>query len=235
MKMKTATAYREFRRDQAGTFTLESTLVMPTVLIVMLFVLLFAVLAVERSFVYYRSAIVAERVAFNWSNSAKSYETGAFPDSRYDGLYRRLFQDGALHRLFGMGSRQEEFITVTFPAIPDSDQTDSRLPERKLRIGAAALTEDMTGKISYRNDFLWGKIGVQTKGNSVFSPLRTWRGDAKTERSANVEALAVEPAEWIRSFELIRYFTSKIGGSKQEASAYRSEASTVLRRAGASR
>lgn len=218
-------------KSESGSFSIESTLVFPVLMTVMLLTAIFAIWTADRTIVYFRASTAAERIAFNWSNSSKTFITGAYPDGRYDGLYRRLFEDAALARLFEIAAGNDGETTVVFPANGSSDED---LTRRKLREGSRGLGVGMRGELRYRNDFVWGVIVANAGGLSLYDPLVKFRRDDAGTSSA-ARAVTVEPAESVRSFDLIRYYAAKIRSSKDGESAYRGKAAAVVGRLGGGR
>ncbi|MFC5701904.1 hypothetical protein ACFPVX_11450 [Cohnella faecalis] len=216
-------------KSESGSFSIESTLVFPIILTVMLLVVVFAAWTADRAIVYFRASAAAERIAFNWSNSSKAFATGAYPDGRYDGLYRRLFEDAALARLFGIAAGNDGETTVAFPANVPSDDED--LSRRKLREGSRDLGIGMRGELRYRNDLLWGLIVAEAGGLSLYAPIAKFRGK-DADASSAARAVSVEPAESVRSFDLIRYYAAKIRSSKEGEPAYRGKAAAIVGRLG---
>jgi hypothetical protein len=85
-----------------------------------------------------------------------------------------------------------------------------------------------TGEIDYRNAGIKRQIEVRLTGNWIAEPLSWIRGDGETE--AEVTALIVEPAEFIRSFDLVRYYASRIKEAGAGGDAYRDKAGGVLQK-----
>lgn len=100
---------KQLRRDDKGMFTLETTLIFPTIFIVTIAMILFSLVIYQKVVIFQRAHIIAERVAFTWDNSAKDFETGAFEDYEYpsmedqDGLYWRTNYIGEtfINKVFG--------------------------------------------------------------------------------------------------------------------------------------
>lgn len=87
-------------RNDEGSFTLETTLVFPTIFFLTIIMILFSLTIYEKVVVYQKAHKVAERISFTWDNSMKKFETGHFEKNEYtsmpamDGLYWRTNEIG---------------------------------------------------------------------------------------------------------------------------------------------
>lgn len=213
-------------RDDAGTITLEASAIIPWVLLMTFIVVLFALFISQRSLLYYGSSVLSERTAFNWSNSSKVSTTGSYPEGKYDGLYWRLADDGLVQGLFG-GSEGKEGIRVD--VYPDMEDGVGASPEDKLKKGgfdSAAAVSLGTGEISYRNIGIKRVVETSLKSEWLPEPLAWLRGEQNAE--ATTSALVVEPTEFLRSFNFIRYYASKMKSSPDGEAGYQKKARNVL-------
>ncbi|WP_117168153.1 hypothetical protein [Paraliobacillus sediminis] len=103
-------------------FTLETTLIFPTIFIVTIAMILFSLVIYQKVVIFQRAHIIAERVAFTWDNSEKDFETGAFEIYEYPSMDD---QDGLYWRTNYIG---ETFIKKVFgDDIGDSGVTDDKI------------------------------------------------------------------------------------------------------------
>ncbi|RED54757.1 TadE family protein [Cohnella lupini] len=216
-------------KDSDGSVSLEASMVFPWVLMITFLLVVFALFISQRALLYYSSTVMAERTAFSWSNSTKDSRSGAYPQGQYDGLYWRLTDDALVRGLFGLVTDQEAATSVRI----DSEMVEGqgRNAENKLqRIGyeTASVHRMGTGEIDYRNAGINRQIEVRVTGNWIAEPLSWIRGDGETE--TEVTALIVEPAEFIRSFDLVRYYASRIKEAGAGGDAYRDKAGGVLQK-----
>ncbi|MFC5470344.1 hypothetical protein ACFPPD_16680 [Cohnella suwonensis] len=213
--------------DEAGSVTLEASAVLPWVFLMTALSVLFALYVFHRSTLYYGMSITAERTAYAWSNSAKETKTGAFEEGRYDGLYWRLTDDALVKGLFGLASGDES-VEVAIGQDSGENAISVSGAEEKLRKRASDSRRWMDGgEIGYRNIALKREIRVERPAEEMPGPLRWLRGDR--EREMNVTALIVEPAEFLRTFELIRYYASKMKSSPEGANTYKEKAGDALK------
>ncbi|SFB28497.1 hypothetical protein SAMN05216312_105236 [Cohnella sp. OV330] len=199
-------------------------MLMPTLLIVTFLLVFYALFTAQNAIVHYNSAVTAERAAFNWSHAESEFATGAYEDGRYDGLYWRLTDDALLQGLFGW-TAGESADSLTFPGAADPRD---RLTLRKLYPAAEALSENWEGSIRYERGGIQREIAVSAADPGELSPLALLRGSsvASSESSAPV----TEPAEWMRTFDLVRYYTAKVKREGGGAESYLGKAGSLLGR-----
>ncbi|TJY40923.1 pilus assembly protein [Cohnella pontilimi] len=219
--------WRAFVREEGGSVTLEASMIFPWVLLLTFLLILFAVVLNRYVLNFYSASVTVERAAFSWSNSAKELRTGAYPNGQYDGLYWRLKDDALLAGLFGWNHEQE---SVRVPVEPGMPGDEGYTPEQKLRKSGHLVTGQIQGTLSYRNEWWKRIIAMETAGTPVPQPLRAFRGKAGQSSEVAVSAVVVEPAELIRSFDLVRYYKAQISGKGQGADSFRSKAAAVLER-----
>jgi hypothetical protein len=218
---------RMLTRNDEGSVTLEASMVFPWVLIITFLLILFSIVLTQHVLQYYSATVTGERSAFDWSNSAKEVRTGAYPSGRYDGLYWRIQDDSLLAGLFGWTINQDG---VKVPISLESAGNGGSSAEDKLRKAAGTLPEGIGGEIGYRNQLWKREISVVATGGQIPVPLRRIRGGEGRAGSANVMAVVVEPAEMIRTFDLIRYYRAKINQKGDGAASYRAKAADILKR-----
>ncbi len=101
--------WKIFKKNEKGMFTLEASLIFPTIFIVTIALILFSLVIYEKVVIYQRAHLIAERTVFTWDNSHKEFETGNFAENEYstmsggDGLYWRTNYIG------------QQFIQKIFP------------------------------------------------------------------------------------------------------------------------
>lgn len=109
-------AILNFKKEQKGSFTLETSLVFPVLFILTISLVLFSITIYEKVVVYQKAYVVAERIAHTWDNSYKDFETGKFSKEEYtskkgnDGLYWRTNRIGMgfVEDVFGPQDSVEE-------------------------------------------------------------------------------------------------------------------------------
>ncbi len=220
---------KSWRNDSDGSISLEASMVFPWVLMITFLLLLFALFVSQGALLYYSSSIMAERTAFSWSNSTKDARTGAYPPGQYDGIYWRLTDDALVQGLFGLVADKGAAASVIVDSELASGQGQSAEDKLK-RLGyeTASVHRMGAGEMNYSNAGIKREIEVKLTGSWIAEPLSWMRGDGEAE--AETTALIVEPAEFIRSFDLVRYYASRIKGAGAGGDAYRDKAGGVLRK-----
>lgn len=86
-----------FKKDKSGSFTIEASIIFPTLLILTLCLIFFSLVIYQKAMMHYSATTIAERIAYTWDNSKKDWVTGEFKASDYttydpgdDGLYWRF-------------------------------------------------------------------------------------------------------------------------------------------------
>ncbi|OMF38910.1 hypothetical protein BK133_00725 [Paenibacillus sp. FSL H8-0548] len=209
-------------RKEQGSFTLESTIVFPLLLGLILLFILFGMYMYQKVIVYYAASTTAERAAYSWDNSSREARNGMLTNLSYDGLYWRISEDKLLGSLFGT-SEEEGTAVVALPLMEAKAEENDPLANRKLKqsvewIGKAGLAYE--GQVSYERSAVKKTIEVKLKAplsNQLVE--KSWlRRESKSVAAASV----VDPVEFIRSVDLVRYYYAKFskgaGGGEQSRS-----------------
>ena len=212
--------------DSSGSFTLEASMLLPWVLMLTFMLLFFALYISQGALLYYSSSVMAERAAFGWSNSSSDVRTGGYSPGRYDGLYWRLSDDALVQSLFGLASGEAGSRAEVYP---DMEEGEGGGAVGKLERAAYATTarhRTGTGELRYRNVGLKREIDAELSSAWLAVPLVRFRGGGPAE--AQVTALVVEPAEFVRSFDLIRYYAAKLRSAPEGEEKRRAQPSEVF-------
>ncbi|WP_042164325.1 TadE/TadG family type IV pilus assembly protein [Paenibacillus gorillae] len=211
-------------RCEQGSFTLESAIVFPVLLMMVLIFVLFAIYLYQQTIVYYTASVTAERTAYSWDNSSRNTRSGIVEGDAYDGLYWRVAEDQALQSLFGLsaGSDSDE-VMLELPTA--GEREGMGLAARKLAGGSAWLGEGklahFQGAIAYERGLLKREVKVSLKQPVSLAPLERMLG--RTEPGAIANASIVDPVEFIRTVDLVRYYTEKFksawGGTEKDGAA----------------
>ncbi|GGG76576.1 TadE/TadG family type IV pilus assembly protein [Paenibacillus radicis (ex Gao et al. 2016)] len=208
---------------ERGSFTLESAIVFPVLLVMVLIFILFAVYLYQQTMVYYTASVTAERTAYSWDNSNRNTRSGIVEGDAYDGLYWRVAEDQALQSLFGLstGTAPDE-VTLQLPST--GERESMKLAARKLAGGSSWLGEGklarFQGSIAYERGLLKREVKVSLKQPISLVPLEKMLG--RTEPRAVANASIVDPVEFIRTVDLVRYYTEKfssVWGGNEKAGA----------------
>lgn len=197
---------RRLWKNNEGNFTIEASFVLPIVLLVTALLLFLCLYVYQRSFLVQASSAASERSAFIWDNSHRDAVTGEMAEGQYDSLYWRLTEDQLLTSLFNLGSR----APVRTISIPGGTQS-GELTDVKMAKGAALVPNGMAGEMKFDNKVLLRKVSTELTWPISISPLdKVMSGGTDLEIHSN--AYIVDPVEFIRTVELMRYYGSKFKG-----------------------
>jgi len=218
---------RWLKREQ-GSFTLESTVVFPMLFGLILLFILFGMYMYQKVIVYYAASSTAERAAFSWDNSNREARSGMIIEPGYDGLYWRIGEDGMLSSLFGIRG-EDAAVKVVLPLEAPDGEGNNDLSVRKMEKSARWLGEaDLRyeGLISYSGGVLKRVIMVKLKEPlSAGNIEKSW---LKREPKSVSSATVVDPTEFIRSVDLVRYYSSRFANRAGGAGQAKTQAGQVL-------
>jgi len=195
---------RKLCSSTGGSFTLEASTVFP-LLFGALFLYFIVALYLFQQGVFYSGAVMAsEAAAFRWDNSRRDAASGLPPAGEDDGLYWRLTEDGLLRGMMNMGQPAESISAYPLDrrgAVPYD------LPAVKLAKAGDRLNESWTGEMRY----LRGVHGMIETRLYPSVPIDLPGG---RKIGAAAKAQPSDPVEFIRSIDLVRYYTAKFRTSE---------------------
>ncbi|EFM11753.1 conserved hypothetical protein [Paenibacillus curdlanolyticus YK9] len=220
--------------DDSGSYTLEATVVFPVLFAIIAALLLFMGYMYEKAVLYGAASVTSERTAFLWDNSKRDRVTGLAEDGAFDGLYWRLGEDHMLDALFGLATGEADsgasVVIGRGRGGGQSEQAgteDDSLAERKLARDSVYLRESAGGENRYKRGAFDRQIETALRLPVDINLLNQWLG--RSEPQALSGSVIVEPTEFIRSVDLLRYYTSKFGNrSSAGGAAKRKEAGQVI-------
>ncbi|MFC4601020.1 hypothetical protein [Cohnella hongkongensis] len=212
--------------ETAGSFTLEASMLLPWVVMLTFLLLLFSLYMSQGALLYYSSAVMAERAAYSWANSSADIRTGGYPAGQHDGLYWRLSDDALVQGLFGMASDEAGASVEVYAGMSEGEGSGAAAKLRKAAYATSAKHNAGAGELSYYNIGVKRRIDAELRSRWLAVPLVRFRGGGPAE--AHVSALVVEPAEFVRAFDLIRYYAAKLQNAPEGEANYRSQAGEVL-------
>ncbi|WP_145050798.1 TadE family protein [Paenibacillus xylanexedens] len=209
------------RNKEEGSFTIEASLVFPVVLFTLVILLFFSMYMYQKTFLNQHAYAASERAAYSWDNSHKQAMTGEFATGEYDNLYWRLKDDQLLGTLFGWAGADNQ-VTVSVPA-----GEGGSLSEQKLSQAVQGMPTAMNGTIEYQNTLIQRK--VTTKLEQMISlPLPSFLFDSGNNVFTTASSAVVEPVEFIRTVDLIRYYGAKFKGKGGTGDSNAAEAGQVV-------
>lgn len=228
--LKTSGRLKRWSKDERGSYTLEAAIVLPTLFAMVLVFLIFGMYLYQKTVVYYAAAVTSERAAFSWDNSHRDPKTGMLLEPQYDGLYRHLGSDGALASLFGLDGKEEE-RTIEIPEEADEsgagEKTDfavKKLVKASGWMSTASLPYD--GAARYVGNGLSRLVEVKLRKPIQLLPWE--RSLIRGEPGASADGYVVDPVEFVRSVELVRYYSAKLSQYPMGRTTAKSRANEVL-------
>ncbi|MFE0560588.1 TadE family protein [Paenibacillus sp. NPDC058910] len=215
-------------KDETGSFTVEASLVLPIVLMVTVLLLFLCLYIYQKSMLVQASAAASERTAYSWDNSHKIAATGSVEQGQYDSLYWRLTDDNVVGTLFGLaGGDSTRSITL-----PQGEAEGGKLPELKMSKGGMAVPASMAGEMRYSNQLLIRKVTTSLNEQVSLTPLSRILDDGG-QIKVSAQSIVVDPVEFIRTVDLMRYYGSKFQGGRNGTD--KAAAGEVLQKFGGSR
>ncbi|ANS73542.1 hypothetical protein AWM70_02255 [Paenibacillus yonginensis] len=218
---------------EEGYFTLEASLLLPAVFVAILVLMFLCLYFYQHVLSGQTAAVAAERIAYSWNNSSKESRTGEYKESEYDPLYWRLTDDALLQSIFSGAGTGTETGTTSSKEVQTELPTGSAEPAaaltvRKLQQTGKELPAVFNGRLVYSHQMLKRSIEADLTRELPVSPLNKITGG---DWGINVRAVSyiLEPAEWIRTIELARYYAARFQSDGGQATSQH-EAGEVLRR-----
>jgi len=191
-------------RQEDGSFTVEASMLFPFIFMIIIGLLFFCLYTYQKVVLVYIGSVSVERTAYNWDNSSKEAATGAFQYGQFDGLYWRLTDDQTLDVLFGLTGQAQG----TSYELHRSGSEVSSLPTRKMAGASVAVPAAIRGTMQYQNQGWRRSVTVDVLNPLRFKPLE-WMMGRQVSLQTQVSSSVVDPVEFIRTVELVRYYGAK--------------------------
>ncbi|RKN84154.1 TadE/TadG family type IV pilus assembly protein [Paenibacillus ginsengarvi] len=194
-------------RSEKGSYTLESALIYPTILIAVVSLIFVSLFVYKQASLYETASETAERAAFTWDNSGKDFESGYVLPNRHDGLYWRTGSDG-LSGMFSFGGGFG-LQKVELPAGSNGNVSSAAAaPAGKLARAAGELPGLFEGELTYRHGIIDREVTVRLEQTGTLPFMaKTWM---HSRMDAEVRSVVTEPAELIRSIDFVRTFVVRV-------------------------
>ncbi|GAA3404583.1 TadE/TadG family type IV pilus assembly protein [Paenibacillus hodogayensis] len=200
---KGAAALQRFVRSERGSYTLESALIYPTILLALVSIVFMSLFLYEKSVLYYTASMTAERAAYSWDNTRKDWTTGNVAPGQYDGLYWRTGSDG-IGGMFAFGSA----LGLQKVLLPADGSSGGQGPKAKLTRAAEGLPADVTGELTYRHGLIDREVTARL-GRRGLLPFLASQWDS-SYMQAQVKSIVTEPVELIRNVDFVRTFVVRV-------------------------
>ncbi|WP_018975889.1 hypothetical protein [Saccharibacillus kuerlensis] len=178
---------------------------MPIVMLCLIMILMLCLYLYQSAMLVQASAITSERAAYSWNNQHKEARTGGFEKGQNEDLYWRLTEDQLLSALFSGLGGAEASETVAVPG-----GGGASLGSKKMVKAAEELPAGMNGTMTSKRGLLHPIKTVLHTPLSL-TPIQRIAGN---EMGGAQYSTVVEPVEFIRNIELIRYYAGKFKADK---------------------
>jgi hypothetical protein len=195
-----------FCRSEAGSFHIESTLLMPVVFWFTLAMLGLGFVAYQKGDLLQSAYEWSERSAYVWKDSHKDAVTGAFVYQDMDDVYAGMASEGLGWLRASLSGFRQAGITL-----PELKLTGQSLSGRKLLRSSQGLEGHISGEGAYFNRVLEGEIRADWSRDwaawvqNIMAP----QGRRLQEGAA---AYVADPVEFLRTVELVTTYASKLKG-----------------------
>lgn len=186
--------------DEQARYTIEASLLFPIILLMTMSLMLLSLFHYRLAIISIQAALVAERTAYVWGNSAKEISTGALMFNQYDGLYEDSFINDVKHMIVPESSISSNH-TIANNIKPISNR------ELKLSKAFFYLPKGMNGEVSYARSFLTSKINARIT-QSVFVQNPFWRSGRIIYDTAS--STITNPESVIRNVDLFVNYAVRI-------------------------
>lgn len=200
MKIRSEFRKCEWLRREEGSVTLESSLLLPAAILIVVCAALWLTVSAQSGLAYVTAGASADRVAAHWSNSGKHPKSGMYFPAQSDPLYWRWNQDGGSDWLLPIGSFDAEMVSLP------SAEYDSSVVRRKLA-GAAYDWPAAYRGMSAMSGGGWPRSIVVEAAVPLTLPGGLSLPQLAVGRSAES---VTDPAEWIRTIQLIIGYIPRI-------------------------
>ncbi|MDO3408635.1 pilus assembly protein [Saccharibacillus sp. CPCC 101409] len=194
---------------------------MPVVMLCAIMVLMLCLYLYQSAMLVQASAITSERAAYSWNNSHKDARNGSFGEGKEDreDLYWRLTEDQLLGSVFGALGGAEASETIGVPG-----GSGESLGSKKMAAAANELPAGMSGTMTDKRGLLHPITAVLHTPLALTPIKRITGGDMGGSQYSTV----VEPVEFIRNIELVRYYAGKFKADEAVPNAEKGGAAVAM-------
>lgn len=200
---------RRLYRDQQGSFTVESSLVLPIILLATVGMILLGLYIYQQNSNYYIASIASERTAYTWDNSHKNINSGGFSVVSQDGLYWRVFQDHSSGLFSILAPGNGSTTSVELHHGNANTNNNFSLPQKKLLKASEILPPLDKVSLIYSRSLLERTVTIRLEDSlrnpQLLSPWLAVNG-YNTEASSRI----VDPVEWIRLVDFVQKYVAAL-------------------------
>lgn len=190
---------RKAYTDARGSVTLEASIIMPAVLLILFSLIFFSMYIYQQLVVLDAAVYTARQRAATWDSSYKNLEDGYNSSGGDDGLYWRTFEDAG-----GTGGNQSAVDTGGSPLVMNKVQAARNFINRQLS-GSLLDPQDTEIIVSYDNSLIRRLVQVYIR-QEISIPFGWLLDILGGTISVRAVADVVEPVEYIRNIDMaVRY------------------------------
>lgn len=198
-------------RDEKGNFTLESSLVFPLIILVIVVMMLAAVYMYQVIFLQYVSISAAERASYIWDDHDRALSTGSKLSEFQYGVYESDMLLQLITKVIPIAQKNEArslyfSSSERYEALMTQSLVDDKL--NLLKEYASNLPIRMNGSIDYSTASLLPRIEIQLK--QQISPLFFQHYMLLPSPSYKVNRSLVQPIGLIRDTDFVIFLSEKI-------------------------
>ncbi|WP_128894079.1 hypothetical protein [Longirhabdus pacifica] len=194
--------YKWFKSQQ-GSFTLESTLAFPVIIMFVVLLLGLTTASYDHVKLIFYSQTSVERAAYIWDNEQRDIETGAYgmKPKTMGAFYWRWTDDKAYNIFLGFNNPS---VTVDIPA-GESNSDDRATMKLTKAIQDLPADEAYSGSLSYSNYILERRVDgkLEQEVNSPFINQVSILGETEVVLGEEAKSWIIEPTEFIRTVDFI--------------------------------
>lgn len=194
---------KKLLRGENGSYTVEATLLFPIIFLMLISSLLLGLKIYIKAEMFAVSSEVALQTAYAWGDSNADLRTGHIKHPKEDGLYWQVEQQ--LHVWLNA-----LFQAIHARGVSDDQKTHvegeySALLQKKLQRSLQKMPSSYRTEIHYETVWNGGKVVVQAS-QPFSSPVALFPAHI----TADASAWTVDPVEWIRGTQLLRFFVQEL-------------------------
>jgi len=207
---------RYFIRDERGNMSLESALVFPIIMSVIVIMTVAAIYVFQVVFLQYVSLSTVERAAFIWDDADRQINTGQVRSEEQYGLYENEIMLQLVSKIIPIDiSQRTTSLDITSDTNSESVES-STAPLTNLIVDKLTLAQrhieqmnlNVNGQVSYSHPAVLPRIEVNI--TQQLSPL-IWQNEQVFASPAyTTHRSLVNPISFIRSVDLVIYYTEKL-------------------------
>lgn len=205
-----------FRLDERGNATLESMLVFPLILAVIVIMMLVVVYGYQQVYVQHISLTAAERASYNWDARDRSFRTAQPQSNYYYNLYEHELAIVMLRNLFSFSDKlNAQQIDISRSSVPQASSgklvRDTLIQTQHYIISTNSGVE---GKVELSKTSFIPRISVQLHRD--ITPLFWQQQQLLPSPSYTAQHDIYAPTQFIRNVDLFLHYVNEFRNLSSE-------------------